>query len=133
MPNIQIHAQISTEELVRAVEQLPPSELDQILQTIMNLRLLHTPSVLSQSESELLLKINQPLPKFVQERYEILIAKRQNETLTTEEHTELLQLTDQVEHLEQERVQHLATLAQVRHISLSQLLQDLGIEPKVYA
>jgi hypothetical protein len=133
MTNIQIHAQISTEELVRAVEQLPPSELDEILQTIMTLRLLHTASVLSQSESELLLKINQPLPKFLQERYDLLIAKRKNETLTTEEHTELLQLTDQVEHMEEERVQHLATLAQVQHISLSQLLQDLGIEPKVYA
>jgi hypothetical protein len=77
----------------------------------------------------LLLKINQPVPADLQRRYEELIARRDERTLSPEEHQELLRLTDQVELLEAERVRHLIELAGLRKVSLDDLMRQLGLEP----
>ncbi|MCI0397381.1 MAG: hypothetical protein L0322_20930 [Chloroflexi bacterium] len=74
------------------------------------------------------------LPAPLKERYDELVAKLRAETLTPKEHEELLQLTDQVEQFEAQRVKHLIELASLRHVSLEQLMTDLGIHPPdVYA
>ncbi len=129
MSTIQIRAQVSSEELLQAVKQLPTSELEQFANQMTAFRLRHLAPVLSLEESDLLLKINQGIPASVQQRYSELIAKRQDETLTGEEHAELLLLTEQVEQAEAERVTYLAALACLRHTTLPRLMQDLGIEP----
>ncbi|MDM8514928.1 hypothetical protein QUF76_01920 [Desulfobacterales bacterium HSG16] len=49
------------------------------------------------AESELLLKINQGVPQRLQARYDELIAKRRELSLSTEEYDELLKLTDRIE------------------------------------
>ena len=76
----------------------------------------------SKAESELLERINQGLPVAVQKRYDELVAKRREETLTLQEHRELVGLTDQVELLEAERVQAMADLARLRRVSLGDLV-----------
>jgi len=81
-------------------------------------------------ESELLLKINQGLAPELHTRYVELIGNRREEQLTTEEYQELLALTAQVEGFEAQRVAALAELAQLRHISLQALLDDLHISAK---
>ena len=53
--------------------------------------------------------------------------------MTCTEYGELLQLTDQVEKLEAERVVALADLARLRQVSLSELLAQLGIQASPYA
>jgi len=55
---------------------------------------------LPQVEAQLLLKINQTIPSDTQKYYEELMAKREAETLTTEEHQELLHLNEQIEQLQ---------------------------------
>ena len=87
---------------------------------------------LTQIESELLLKISKGIPPDIQARYSNLIAKRQSETLTPNDHDELLRPTRKVEKLEARRVEYLAELARLRGISMTALMKNLGIRPRAY-
>ena len=77
-----------------------------------------------QRESELLLKINQGIPLDIQEDYNDLIAKRDAETLTNHEYKELLNLTQQIEKQQAQRIEHLAELASLKGISLNTLMEN---------
>jgi len=78
-------------------------------------------------ESELLMKINQRLPAALQTRFDELVARRQDEILTTEEHEELLCLIEQVERMDVVRIKALAQLAKLRGITLDELMEQLNI------
>lgn len=80
---------------------------------------------MSKDETELLLQINQGVPPDIQQRYHELIAKRRSETLTSDEYSELLRLTDTVESLEAKRVESLAELAIHRQTSIAALMEQL--------
>ncbi len=79
------------------------------------------------AESELLNKIYQGVPVKIQQRYNELIARREIGILSEDEYGELLHLTDQIEKLDAERLEHLAALALLRRTSLTSLIQKLGI------
>ncbi|HZT44150.1 MAG TPA: hypothetical protein VFA07_18440 [Chthonomonadaceae bacterium] len=83
-------------------------------------------------EEELLQQINADIPDALKQRYEVLIARRRAEVLTSEEYNELLELTDQVERIQAHRVQCLVELARLRHTSLTVLMEQLGISPPEY-
>lgn len=85
------------------------------------------------SESSLLDKIHRSLSTDIQQRYDDLRTKLQAETLTIEEHQELLNLTDTIEQFDADRLGHLLTLAQMRQVALPILLDQLQIStPAVY-
>jgi uncharacterized membrane protein YheB (UPF0754 family) len=127
MPTIQVQAQLSSDDLLHAVEQLGPPELEQFVQQVLALKAQRQTPCLSRAETELLGQINRGLPADLRERYAELIGKRQAQTLTADEQAELLRHTDQVEMLEAQRAQALVELAQLRRQPLAALLQDLGI------
>ncbi|NIM13234.1 MAG: STAS/SEC14 domain-containing protein [Candidatus Aminicenantes bacterium] len=127
MPTVQVKAQLSTDDLMQAVKQLSPSELEGFVSHIIAFQAHQKAPGLSKDESELLLKINQGVPPDIQERYDELIAKRQSETLTPGEYDELLRITDQVEKLDAARVEYLKELARIRQTSLTALMEDLRI------
>ena len=58
----------------------------------------------------------------------LLLEKRQMETLTPAEVTELQAISAQVEALNGERLTHLTALAQLRRVTLAQLMQELGLQ-----
>jgi uncharacterized sporulation protein YeaH/YhbH (DUF444 family) len=124
MPTIQIEA----EQLLNAALQLPPLELDQLLARLQTLRRKTKVPRLSQPESELLRRINQGVPAQLQQQHDALRRKRRRQKLTRKEQQELLSLSKQIEQLDVERLQHLAELAQLRNISLPDLMKQLGIE-----
>lgn len=124
---------MTMEELLKAVSQLSLPELQQFVSQVIALQAQRKAPVLPQAESELLLKINQDIPPDIQQRCNELIAKRQDETLTTEEHSELIHLTEQIEKLEAQRLEYLVELARLRRISLSALMENLGIRTAAYA
>lgn len=132
MAVIQIEAQLSTEQLFKAVRQMPPKELEKLAAEVLALRARYRAPVLSETESELLLKINRGVPFDLQRRFDELTEKRREETLTPDEYDELLRLTEQVEKLDVERVEYLCKLADLRQISLSTLMNDLGIPRRSY-
>ena len=63
------------------------------------------------------------------EEYHALIAKRHAETLTPEEHEQLIQMSDRLEKLNVTRIQALIQLATFRNQPLTELMQTLGINP----
>lgn len=89
-------------------------------------------SHLSREESELLQKINLGIAEEKWRRYRDLIAKRRAETLTTEEHQELIALSDQIEQANARRIGYLAELATRRKLSLETLMRELGIIAPAY-
>src|SRR4051794_22725207 len=121
MPIVHIAAQLSIDELLQAVGQLPPTELDRFVEQVRALQARHLPT--TADEMELLRQIQEKFPPNDQARYDILTAKRRAETLTTEEHGELLQLVERAEQLQVQRVAALIELAGRRGTSL-ELLMD---------
>jgi hypothetical protein len=129
MPTVKIEAQISALDLLEAVQQLSQPELEQFLQQVLQFHAKIVAPSLSTKESELLIKINQSLPHELQHLYQILIDKRDRETLTESEYQQLLESTEQVEKYQAQRLEYLTQLAQIRQISLTNLISQMGLKP----
>lgn len=127
MPTIQVEAQVSSSELLRAVEQLNSAELERFVLQVIALKAGRSAPQLSRTEAELLTIIHQPLPDGLGQRYAELLSKRRAETLSTDEHAELLRLTDQVEKLEVNRLEALVELSHLRKTSLPALMTELDL------
>ncbi len=78
-------------------------------------------------ETRLLLAINECVSVELTDRAESLIEKRDECSLTVEENSELLQLADEVERRGVERLEALSKLAELRGVSLRELMQSLGV------
>jgi hypothetical protein len=131
-----------TEEQNATLEQVAASRgrsADDLIREGVDIILRHGGSVLfgqakttprlSAMESELLLKINRGLPDDKAARYRELTKRRQAEDLTPDDHRELLNLSDEVERLQAERIEHLADLARLRGKPLGALMEELGVRP----
>ena len=123
---------MSVDELIKAANQLNESDLNRFLQQVVTIRTQRKASVLSVEEAQLLAKINQAIPATLQEQYQRLRTKREEESLTNQEHSQLIELSKQIEQLSAERLEALATLAQLRQVSLSELMSQLGLAPASY-
>jgi hypothetical protein len=132
MPTIHVEAEVSREELLKAVEQLSPQELEQFVSQVLSLRARRESPALSATDSQLLLRVNRGLPEDLGRHYAELIARRQSENLDQNELAELRQLTNVVESFEADRVSALIDLARSRGISLETLMIDLGISAPIH-
>jgi hypothetical protein len=56
-----------------------------------------------------------------------------DETLTPDEQQELIELSDQIEFADAERLKHLILLAQLRNTTVDSLMDQLGLRRQVYA
>lgn len=81
------------------------------------------------SEADLLQKINHGLPSEVQPRYDALNEKLHNQTITPDEHQELLKLIDITERADAERLHYLMALSHLRQVPLNELMGYLGLTP----
>ncbi|MEP6518520.1 hypothetical protein [Microcoleus vaginatus] len=78
------------------------------------------------TKADLLQQINIGFSAQTWEEYHALIAKRHAETLTPEEHKQLIQMSDRLEKLNVARIQALIQLATFRNQPLTELMQTLG-------
>lgn len=88
---------------------------------------------LDKRESDLLQAINQSLSQIEWQRYRVLLGKRQSETLTLEEQSELIALSDRIEEANAQRIAFVAELADLRQTTLPALMDELGLKPAVYS
>jgi hypothetical protein len=88
---------------------------------------------LDKTESELLQKISLGLSTDFWERYRALMATKESRLLTETERTLFIEMTDQIEAANAERMKYLIELAQLRQIPLLQLMTQLGIKAGNYA
>lgn len=124
---------MTIDTLLKAAAQLDASELERFISELLALRARRSISDLSREESVLLQQINKGLPPDVQQRYDTLRNKLSEETIAPDEHQELIALNDQIEEADAERVKALTDLAQLRNISITELMDELGILPPSYA
>jgi hypothetical protein len=78
----------------------------------------------------LLSKINEGLPSTFWQRYRALITRREEGTLSEAEQEELVSMSDQVEEKNLHRTEHLLALAELRGISLTEVVEQLGLRPE---
>ena len=123
---------MSLDELIQAVNQLESEDLDRLLQQVVILRAHRKVNVQTLEEAQLLHKINQGIEEELRTQYQTLRAKKEAETLTLPEYNTLIQLSNQIEQFGAQRLEALANLAQLRSISLSELMETLGIQPVTY-
>jgi hypothetical protein len=118
---------ISNPQLAQVIEQLSLAELNHFANEIVVLRARRNASVLSSDESALFAIINRALSESERERLAALGERRANETLTSDEHEELLTLQHKLEALHAARMKALASLAEFRGITLTAVMDQLGI------
>lgn len=135
MPKVKVVSQVELDfdEVLKGVARLETSELEQFITQVMTIRAQRRAPSLPQEETDLLKQINQGVPTEVRNRYDELHAKMLNESLTVGEQQELIELSDQIEFADAERLQHLMRLAQLRNLSVDTLMDQLGLRRRVYA
>jgi hypothetical protein len=116
------------DELLKAVEDLSEPDLDHLVKRALFVRARRRAPIATPEESILLRTINRGIPAELSNRYEILADKRDDETLTEAEHTELLAIGDQIETIGVQRLEALVKLAELKQVPLLQLMADLGIQ-----
>ena len=88
---------------------------------------------LDQDEAELVRQISLGFSSTWWARYEALKNKRRAETLTLQEHEQLIQMSDELEQANARRIHSLVGLAQLRGTSLEALMQEFGLTPPAHA
>lgn len=86
-----------------------------------------------ETEATLLQQINLGLTPELWQQYHKLIEKRQAEQLTPFERKALIELADQIEIANVQRLKALIQLSQLRQTPLDDLMNTLGIKPPSYA
>lgn len=124
---------MSINALLKAAAQLDAPELEHFIAELIAMKAKRSAPAVSKDEAALLQQINKSLPPDVQQRYDTLRAKLSDETITPDEHQELIAFNDRIEEADVERVKALAALAQLRNISITDLMDELGILPPSYA
>ena len=131
MTSVQVTSQINIDldQLLAGVAQLETADLERFTEQVSQLLAQRKVSSLPAQETELLLQINQGLPPETQQRYDQLQAKLQAETISPEAHQDLLTLIDTVEQADAKRLEALMSLAQLRQVSLPDIMAQLDIQP----
>ncbi|GEM_PF-849303 len=133
MTTVEVPIQLTLNDLAFGLKQLPTSELAKLIrQMVLFLTQQQYPLFIDEEEQVLLKVVAQRLPSHLQTRLDALRQKINFEPLTPLEHTELLQLVQQVEQQDLQRVSALVELARKRGTTMPILMEELGLKP-VYA
>lgn len=117
---------------IHAAEKLDPHDLERFVGDVLALSARRRAPVLSQTESDLLLVINRPLPPELAGRSAHFREKLRAGQLSDAEHAEALLVSEEIEKLQVERVAALVELARLRGVPLPQLMAELGIQAPPY-
>ncbi len=119
---------MDTQVLIKGVSEMPISELERFIQELNTLLTQRRRTEQPYRERYLLSLINQTvLGKEKTERYKTLILKHEYETISDEEHAELLTLAEEEEEIRVNRLTYLVELAQLQNIPLTLLMENLGL------
>lgn len=125
MSTVKIELQLSSQELLRAVEQLNEPEFGEFVSQIMILHTQRKSARLLKNEAEEILHNNRNADCDSQNYYNRFITKTE-ENMTNEEYKELLRLSEQIDKLQAHRFEYLADLAHLHGVSLIELMKSLG-------
>ena len=127
MANLNPKNKLSTDTLLQAAANLNSQELENFVNQAILVRAKRRASNIRKQEAELLLEINRGLPPESQKRFDELAEKLGTENMTFKEREEFLTLTDQIEKQDAKRIGLLGKLAEIRQISIDDLMRELQI------
>ncbi len=125
---IQKGIKVGFEELLKGAAQMGTEDLERFTDRLSQLLARRKTPHPSERELELLKKIYEPLKRQTQRRYDQLTAKLNSETITSQEHEELLALVETAESHNVEWLKAVVELARLRAVSVEELLNDLGLK-----
>ena len=130
MTTVHFEAQVSTEQLLEAIRQLPPTEFERLVSGALQLRE-RRPRVPRprQREVELVRRGTAVPPAEIRARSRELREKMNDGQITATEHQELLAIIEDLEGRNVTRLEALVELARLRQQPLRAVMDDLGIEP----
>ena len=120
---------LGLDDILKGISELETKDLEKFMQKIGHLIACRKVAYLPERETFLLMKINKAIPVPLQKRYEALLAKNREETITPIEHEELLTIIDKVETKNAERLENLIELSRIRNMSLDMLMTQLHLNP----
>ena len=123
-----VHLEITTENLLNAVVQMPENEFKRFVENAKKMRNTHKKQTLSTTETNLILKINSVFADFPYQKYKELNAKFESDSLSQNEYQELLKMSDEREILNAKRLQYIGELSKIRHQTLEDVMKQLGIK-----
>ena len=119
---------MDTQNLLSNASQMPLNELEAFVHELNAVITRKKTTDKSSRDTILLDKINRTvLDKAKRERYQALIYTLEMETISDVEHTELLELVEQEEKIRVKRLKYLIELAQLRNITVPQLMKNLEL------
>jgi hypothetical protein len=119
-------------KVLAVARELDTQDLEAVIHDLLTLRAQRSGPSLPREEALLFDKINRGLAPDKLQRFEILQHKRETETMSDREQTELIALTEEVEKLDVQRVKYLSKLAQLRKVSLRELMAQIGLRNKLH-
>jgi len=128
--HLDSHIDLELEHIMHGMDKLDHIELENVLSRISIMLAINKAPSLPQQEAKLLGVINQGVDANVMQRHIELTNLMHNDKLTEQEHQELIQLIDQIEQADAERMQALVELANIRAVSVDALMQQLNIHTK---
>ncbi|NJM49088.1 MAG: hypothetical protein HC860_25385 [Alkalinema sp. RU_4_3] len=119
---------ILRQRLQTLVETLPEESLLRAESLLTDLTAV-SPAI-SPQEASLIAIIERRLPPETQTRLNTLRQRLTDETITEDEHQELLTFIDPIEQMDAERVEAMIQLAQLRQVSLNTIVQEFLPNPQ---
>lgn len=132
MTVLQLETQVSSDQLLRALESMPLSELRRFAAQVDAILKNRQAPRISQAESQLLIEINRGLPPDMRSRLDDLLADQEADSLTDSEHDELLYLTNQLEAYDVHRIQLIGELARLRGQPVDAIIAEFQLSPAAY-
>lgn len=133
MTTLQIQTEVPFRVLLDSLPQLEMEELELLADEVLQLRARRAAGHISQDESVLLSRISEGvIPLKLRRRLAELTERQREGTLTGGEEEEMSALIDEIETKNAQRVSCLVDLAQLRNVSLDELISSLEIAPLTY-
>jgi hypothetical protein len=128
--SIPVQTELYLASVIKGLDQLDATAVEHFLQQVGGvLARKRSGGHLSDHESELILKIKQAIPQQEQTRFSLLTIQSEERHLSEEEHNELTGLTEVLEAYYVERLKWLVELAQLRGVSLGEMMR--GLDTKI--
>ena len=119
--------QISSQQVISAVQTMPLDELEQLVSNVLAVRAERVAPHISGEESKLLRIIQKTLPKKSLLRIKGLQTLRDNDELSQRGFVELAALIEKLEIIHAERMKAVSDLAKLRGVTLQTVIQQIGL------
>jgi hypothetical protein len=124
---------LTFDDILKSVSTLETNEIMQFMHEISKIVARRKVKALSLKESELLKNINESVSTKLQNQYETLAVKLNDETITEKEHQQLLKVIAKLEESKATKLEYMIELARLRNTTLKDVAHQLQAQTIFYA